>query len=201
MTCMWCAICRIASRCSISGGSWRSDARPKCSTGRSIRIPRRCCRRCHRSMGTLAPRVERIRLSGDLPSAANPPSGCVFNTRCPRKLGAICEEQEPPYADAGGGHRIRCHIGVDELRVLQCGGGCARYTFEVLRFYGTCILYGLLALPVSGAGRMIACAWGRLQPFDALVLLWNLFWSWFFSSAPVRGGKDDRLRLGPASTV
>jgi peptide/nickel transport system ATP-binding protein len=76
--------------------------------------------------GSAGAKGGRIRLSGDLPSAANPPSGCVFNTRCPRKLGAICEEQEPPYADAGGGHRIRCHIAVDELRVLQCGGGCAR---------------------------------------------------------------------------
>ena len=99
-------------------------APPQCSTDRIIRIPRRCCRRCRRSGRRQA--RERIRLSGDLPSAASPPSGCVFHTRCPRKLGAICEEQDPPYADAGGGHRIRCHIAVDELRVLQCGGGCAR---------------------------------------------------------------------------
>ena len=62
---------------------------------------------------------ERIRLSGELPSAANPPSGCVFHTRCPRKIGAICEQQEPPYAHAADGHRIRCHIPVEELRRLQ----------------------------------------------------------------------------------
>jgi peptide/nickel transport system ATP-binding protein len=66
----------------------------------------------------------RIRLSGDLPSAASPPSGCVFHTRCPRKLGAICEQQDPPFADASSDtkhatHSIRCHIPVDELRVLQ----------------------------------------------------------------------------------
>jgi peptide/nickel transport system ATP-binding protein len=68
----------------------------------------------------------RIRLSGDLPSAASPPSGCVFHTRCPRKLGAICEQQDPPFLEAGSGdagqpsaHRIRCHIPVDDLRVLQ----------------------------------------------------------------------------------
>jgi peptide/nickel transport system ATP-binding protein len=67
----------------------------------------------------------RIRLSGDLPSAASPPSGCVFHTRCPRKLGAICEQQDPPFVEAGGDsaqastHRIRCHIPVDELRALQ----------------------------------------------------------------------------------
>jgi peptide/nickel transport system ATP-binding protein len=65
---------------------------------------------------------ERIRLTGDLPSAANPPSGCVFHTRCPRKLGAICEEQEPPFADGVAGHRIRCHIPVEELRRLQKRG-------------------------------------------------------------------------------
>jgi peptide/nickel transport system ATP-binding protein len=65
---------------------------------------------------------ERIRLTGDLPSAANPPSGCVFHTRCPRKLGAICEEREPPFADGVAGHRIRCHIPIEDLRQLQKRG-------------------------------------------------------------------------------
>ena len=37
-----------------------------------------------------------IVLEGDIPSAVNPPPGCPFQTRCPRKLGPICEEQEPP---------------------------------------------------------------------------------------------------------
>ncbi|HEV3425768.1 MAG TPA: ABC transporter ATP-binding protein [Paraburkholderia sp.] len=63
--------------------------------------------------------VERIHLSGDLPSPAAPPLGCVFHTRCPRKLGAICETQDPPFADAGAGHRIRCHIPIEELRAVQ----------------------------------------------------------------------------------
>jgi peptide/nickel transport system ATP-binding protein len=62
---------------------------------------------------------ERIRLSGEIPSAANPPSGCVFHTRCPRKLGDVCEIVEPPLADAQAGQRIRCHIPLDELRRLQ----------------------------------------------------------------------------------
>jgi peptide/nickel transport system ATP-binding protein len=66
-------------------------------------------------------RQTRIRLSGDLPSAVSPPSGCVFHTRCPRKIGAICEQQPPPFVDADGNgvHRIRCHIPVEELRALQ----------------------------------------------------------------------------------
>ena len=40
------------------------------------------------------------RLEGEIPSAIQVPSGCVFHTRCPRKLGAICEEREPPLHPA-----------------------------------------------------------------------------------------------------
>ncbi|CCV12252.1 ABC transporter ATP-binding protein [Mesorhizobium sp. STM 4661] len=63
--------------------------------------------------------TSRIRLDGEIPSATNPPSGCVFHTRCPRKLGAICEEQEPSLAEAEPGHTIRCHIPYAELARLQ----------------------------------------------------------------------------------
>jgi peptide/nickel transport system ATP-binding protein len=62
---------------------------------------------------------ERIRLEGEIPSAADPPSGCVFHTRCPRKLGAICEEQEPPLLEVEEAHLMRCHIPIEELRRLQ----------------------------------------------------------------------------------
>ena len=62
---------------------------------------------------------ERIRLEGDIPSAASPPTGCVFHTRCPRFLGDICVEQEPPLLEVEDGHQLRCHIPIDELRVLQ----------------------------------------------------------------------------------
>ncbi|MGA7815121.1 oligopeptide/dipeptide ABC transporter ATP-binding protein, partial [Caballeronia sp.] len=75
------------------------------------------------SLDNGAPGVKRIRLTGELPSAANPPSGCVFHTRCPRKIGAICEREEPPNAPAGDGHRIRCHIPVEELRAMQTAVG------------------------------------------------------------------------------
>jgi len=71
---------------------------------------------------------ERIRLEGDVPSAANPPTGCVFHTRCPRFLGAICETEEPPLAEVEPGHMMRCHIPIDELRAAQhvAGRGSAR---------------------------------------------------------------------------
>jgi peptide/nickel transport system ATP-binding protein len=62
---------------------------------------------------------ERIRLEGEIPSAATPPSGCVFHTRCPRVVGSICETTEPPLSQAEPGHEIRCHIPIDELRRLQ----------------------------------------------------------------------------------
>ncbi|MFN0155033.1 MAG: ABC transporter ATP-binding protein [Gaiella sp.] len=62
---------------------------------------------------------DRIRLEGDIPSAASPPSGCVFQTRCPRKLGTVCEETEPPLIEVEDGHLMRCHIPLEELRQLQ----------------------------------------------------------------------------------
>jgi len=62
---------------------------------------------------------QRIRLEGDIPSAAKPPSGCVFHTRCPRRLGAVCDETEPPLVEVEEGHLMRCHIPLDELRALQ----------------------------------------------------------------------------------
>ncbi len=65
----------------------------------------------------------RIRLTGEIPSAANPPGGCVFHTRCPRRLSTgICESTEPPLAEAEPGHYISCHIPIDQLTNLQGGG-------------------------------------------------------------------------------
>jgi peptide/nickel transport system ATP-binding protein len=61
----------------------------------------------------------RIKLEGEIPSPADPPSGCVFHTRCPRKVGEICETEEPPLSEAEPGHAIRCHIPLAELRELQ----------------------------------------------------------------------------------
>jgi peptide/nickel transport system ATP-binding protein len=63
---------------------------------------------------------ERVKLNGEIPSAMNPPSGCVFHTRCVRKIGKICEETQPPLNDVGAGHVVRCHIPADQLpRALE----------------------------------------------------------------------------------
>jgi len=62
-----------------------------------------------------------IRLSGNVPSALNPPSGCRFHTRCPRRAemlpdgGAVCEKEVPPWRQSESGHRILCHIPLEEL--------------------------------------------------------------------------------------
>ena len=61
----------------------------------------------------------RMALQGDIPSAADPPTGCVFHTRCPRFLGEICSTVEPPLVEVEPEHAMRCHIPVDELRRLQ----------------------------------------------------------------------------------
>jgi len=61
----------------------------------------------------------RILLSGEIPSPANPPTGCVFNTRCPRVIRGLCEVVEPPLVEVEPGHLMSCHIPVDELRRLQ----------------------------------------------------------------------------------
>lgn len=63
--------------------------------------------------------ARRTPLEGEIPSPTDPPKGCVFQTRCPRKIGPVCEEREPELIDAGNGHAIRCHIPADQLRALQ----------------------------------------------------------------------------------
>lgn len=52
---------------------------------------------------------KKIILEGDLPSPANPPSGCIFHTRC-FMAQEICSAQKPELKDIGGGHMCACHF-------------------------------------------------------------------------------------------
>jgi peptide/nickel transport system ATP-binding protein len=61
----------------------------------------------------------RIRLEGEIPSHADPPSGCVFHTRCPRFIGDVCKNEEPPLREVEPGHLWRCHHSLEDLRELQ----------------------------------------------------------------------------------
>jgi peptide/nickel transport system ATP-binding protein len=61
----------------------------------------------------------RILLEGPVPRADDVARGCPFATRCPRRLGAICDDTPPPVQRLATDHRIACHIPGDELRRLQ----------------------------------------------------------------------------------
>jgi peptide/nickel transport system ATP-binding protein len=52
---------------------------------------------------------ERIVLSGEVPDAADPPSGCAFHTRCPHVMD-VCREIAPPPTPVEGGGIVRCHL-------------------------------------------------------------------------------------------
>ncbi|MEX5718310.1 ABC transporter ATP-binding protein [Geodermatophilus maliterrae] len=58
---------------------------------------------------------ERILLAGDLPSPANPPSGCRFHTRCPWRQETRCDDEVPVLRELGTGHLVSCHW-AEEIR-------------------------------------------------------------------------------------
>jgi peptide/nickel transport system ATP-binding protein len=60
-------------------------------------------------------RTRPIRLPGDVPSPANPPSGCYFHPRC-RYAQDICKVERPPLRDIGDEHFVACHF-AEELKL------------------------------------------------------------------------------------
>ena len=54
-------------------------------------------------------KMNRILLTGDIPSPANPPSGCKFRTRCSSCMD-ICSEVTPVFKEYEPGHRVACHL-------------------------------------------------------------------------------------------
>ena len=61
---------------------------------------------------------ERKLLTGDVPSPANPPSGCRFHPRC-EAAGAICSVDEPQLTDMGNGTMAACHFPIREEEVAS----------------------------------------------------------------------------------
>jgi len=56
---------------------------------------------------------ERILLTGDLPSASDPPPGCRFHTRCPFRQPTRCHDEVPALRELSGGHTVACHWAED----------------------------------------------------------------------------------------
>ena len=63
---------------------------------------------------------QRIILEGDVPSPADPPTGCNFNTRCPQVMD-ICHQYEPSFTDVGDGHYVACFLN-DQVKALDAAG-------------------------------------------------------------------------------
>ena len=61
----------------------------------------------------------RIVLEGTIPRASEVPRGCPLATRCPHKVGAVCDDTPPPVQRLPGEHRIACHIPAADLAALQ----------------------------------------------------------------------------------
>ena len=70
---------------------------------------------------------KRVALSGEIPSASAPPSGCRFRTRC-QYARAFCAEKEPEFREATKGHFVYCHFyeEIAESRGKSLNGGDER---------------------------------------------------------------------------
>ena len=60
-----------------------------------------------------------IVLEGNLPSVIDPPKGCPFSTRCPRKIDGLCDNTPAPVQKADDQHDIACHIPMEELKKVE----------------------------------------------------------------------------------
>jgi peptide/nickel transport system ATP-binding protein len=61
----------------------------------------------------------KVLLTGEIPSASNPPKGCPFSTRCPYMIPGTCDVIPPPVVEFSAGHRILCHLPVAQLEAME----------------------------------------------------------------------------------
>ena len=60
-----------------------------------------------------------IVLTGEIPSASNPPKGCPFSTRCAYMIEGTCDVTPPPVREMSDGHQIACHLSVATLQAME----------------------------------------------------------------------------------
>ena len=65
-----------------------------------------------------AARPVRVRIGSGASASERPARGCVFQHRCPRKIGAICDDVAPPAIVAEPGHTIACHLPLATLAAV-----------------------------------------------------------------------------------
>jgi peptide/nickel transport system ATP-binding protein len=64
-------------------------------------------------------RKRKVLLTGEMPSASEPPPGCRFSTRCTHRIEGVCDVQTPPEQTFAPTHRIACHLPRAELLAMQ----------------------------------------------------------------------------------
>ena len=109
----------------MRAGSWKSAPRPRCLSRPITPIPRRCLSRFrspHPARRAAPASSSQIRRDG----RAGRSQGCPFYTRCPRKLGTICETVTPPLRGVAR-PRIVCHIPLPDLAARHLRAAVRRY--------------------------------------------------------------------------
>jgi peptide/nickel transport system ATP-binding protein len=61
----------------------------------------------------------KVLLTGEIPSASNPPKGCPFSTRCSYMIPGVCDATPPPVVEFSKGHRILCHLPRQQLEAME----------------------------------------------------------------------------------
>jgi peptide/nickel transport system ATP-binding protein len=61
----------------------------------------------------------KVLLTGELPSASDPPRGCRFSTRCSHRIAGLCDEVAPPSQEFAPTHRIACHLPREQLLAMR----------------------------------------------------------------------------------
>src|SRR5699024_138224 len=105
---------------------------------------------------------EEVPLQGDMPNPANPPSGCIFHTRCPFKMD-VCETTVPPLMALEDGHTVACHLYTKEGDIHDILINIEGEEMMVLKRFKflACLLMLLVVM------ALVACSGGDTESTDS----------------------------------